>query len=452
MTLDETFDLITKSFSYVFNNFSALNITKELDWERHLYVELRKNLGEQVFTKYQIRLESGAFKHGNGILWITPNTYSKKQDLVDEYFNVEKDEGGHYKILLSENIKPLTTPIKKFIDTEKDRPYYVDIIIYDNSIKQALAYIELKCGHNLTKETVLQDFYKLRRLLSVRSFSAIYIAIGYDPLNNRILWLPTNSKYNHSFNISAGIATQNYEDRPSNFLNSDELIVIIKNITQNLYENMHATEAVWSAELVYSLQPHLPKGWRINSEISAQLELGRIDLGIFDQYNNLNTAIEIKNHFEGPFPTELLNGLSKDKTLQEDFFNQTFSFISEYNFDKSILRKRSAFPKYNAGYYLNADFFEKIIEIYSQYKRMAELISSKKMVQGFMIYIDHNDDYSIRKKTHSIPEEVFLENFGFRKSVIEKILETVKNENCHFIYMYKLNSKNDVKKLFFAND
>lgn len=61
MNLDETFNLITKSFSTVFNNFSTLNITKELDWERHLYVELRKNLGDKIFIDYEIRLESGAF-------------------------------------------------------------------------------------------------------------------------------------------------------------------------------------------------------------------------------------------------------------------------------------------------------------------------------------------------------------------------------------------------------
>jgi hypothetical protein len=91
------------------------------------------------------------------------------------------------------------------------------------------------------------------------------------------------------------------------------------------------------------------------------------------------------------------------------------------------------------------------MEIHSQYKRMVELIRSKRMIQGFMIYIDHNDDYSIRKKTNSVPEKVFLDNFKFRKSVIDKVLEGVRSDSCHFIYMYKLNCRNEVKKLYFVS-
>jgi len=453
MNLDETFNLITKSFSNVFNNFSALNITKELDWERHLYIELRKNIGEQIFNRYCIRLESGAFKHGNDILWITPNTYSKKQELVDEYFDAEIDEGGHYKILLSENLRSLTSPIKKFIESEKNRWYYIDIIIFDKNANRSLAYIELKCENNLSLETVHQDLYKLKRLEIVRNFDAIYIAAGYDPLQHRIFWVPTKNKYSYSFNPSHNISNSLYINQPTNFLNDYELIYKIKSVTKNLYENMDASEAVWSAEIMYDFQPHLPNGWRINSEISPPSgDVGRIDIGIYDQHNNLNTAIEIKNHFEAPFPSELLNGLSTDRSIQQDFLSQITTFLFAFNSDKSKLKERSSFPKNDNGYYLNADFFEKMIEIYSQYKRMSELIKSGQLTRGFMIYIDHNDDYTLRKKTYSIPEEVFLENFEFRKSVIEKILETVNSKNCYFIYMFKLNCKNDVKKLFFAND
>lgn len=452
MNLDETFNLLTKSFLAVFNNFAILNITKELDWERHLYVELRKNLGDKIFSRYIIHLEGGAFKHGNDILWISPNAYTKKQSLVDEFFEVETDEGGHYKLQLTKSTKPLTSPIKKFIESEKGRWSYVDIVIYDKEIKRSLAYIELKCGYNLAKELVLQDFYKLKRLESVRNFPVIYIAVGYDPLNNKIYWLPTNPAYNYSFNFSASVADATSLNRPAAFLNKNELMDIIKPVTKNLYENTHASEAVWSAEIMYALQPILPTGWRINSEISLPENIGgRIDLGIYDQFYNLNTAIEIKNHFEGQIPPELLNGISTDKSMQYDFYNQTFDFISEYNSNKSILKTRSYFPKNDAGYYLNADFFEKIIEIYSQYRRMAELIRMKKVQQSFMIYIDHSDDYSIRKKTHSIPEQDFLNNFKFRKELIEKILAPVKSDDCHFIYMYKLNCKNEVKKLFFLN-
>lgn len=453
MNLDETFNLITKSFSNVVNNFSALNITKEFDWERHLYVEMRKNLGDKIFNLYIIHLESGAFKHGNGILWISPNTYTKSQFLVDEFFEVQTDEGGHYKLNLTKNLKPLSTPIKKFIESEKGRWAYIDIVIYDKKAKRSLAYIELKCGNNLSKEIVLQDFYKLKRLESVRSFPAIYIAVGYDPLNNKIFWLPTNSDHNYSFIFTGSGTDTTVLNRPAEFLNKDALIPKINTVSKNLYENTHASEAVWSAEIMYALQPLLPKDWHINSEISLPENIGgRIDLGIFDQHNNLNTAIEIKNHFEGQIPPELLNALSTDKSLQDDFYNQTMDFIAAYNQNQVMIKSRSSFPKNKAGYYLNADFFEKIIEIYNQYKRLAELIHLKKLNQGFMIFIDHSDDYSIRKKTHSIPEQAFLNNFKFRKELIKKILVPVKSDNFHFIYMYKLNCKNDVKKLYFNFD
>ena len=216
---------------------------------------------------------------------------------------------------------------------------------------------------------------------------------------------------------------------------------------------MHATEAVWVSEIMSVLEKFLPTEWKISGEVSDPLNRKeRIDIGILDNLRNLRVAIELKNHFESPFPKEILNGLNTDKNLLKDFLKKTDSFLAEYNLNKEIIKKRSAFPKLGNKDYLNPDFFEKIIEMYSQVKRMSELISSNELDQGFMIYIDHNDDYSIRKNTHSISEEVFLENFHFRKHLIEKILESIKSENCQFIYMFKLNGKDDSKRLFFTRE
>lgn len=453
MELNGIFEIIKKSFSNVFNNFSTLSIQNELDWQKHLYIELKKNFGELDSKKLFVHLEAGSFKHGNNILWISPNKYGKKQKLVDEFFNVNTDPGGHYKINLNNSKKPLTQEIKKFIDTERNRWYYVDIVIYDNEVQQTLAYIELKCEDGLSDDPVVSDYWKLKRLESVRNFEAIYIAAGYDPKNEKVIWMPTNSKYKYEFKILPSYSNLSLENTPIEFLNTSELVTKLKEISKNLYESVHASEALWNGEIMFALKPYLPSAWRINSEVTPPNNIsGKIDIGIFDENKNLHTAIEIKSHFEQPFPVEILNGLNNDSLLQDDFYSKVFAFIAEYNLNNKVLTTRSSFPKNKDKYYLNADFFEKIIETYAQYKRMSELIQIKKIKQGIMIYIDHNDDYTLRKNRDNIPEQIFLNNFKFRESLMQKILKSVYNEDCHFIYMYKLNGKNDTKRLFFIDD
>ena len=72
-------------------------------------------------------------------------------------------------------------------------------------------------------------------------------------------------------------------------------------------------------------------------------------------------------------------------------------------------------------------------------------------MKGYVVFIDHMDDYRKIKRKYNISEEEFIANFKFRKHIISKILEPVIGKN-EFIYFYALNQTNNKKKMFLLDD
>lgn len=300
----------------------------------------------------------------------------------------------------------------------------------------------------LDESVVQEDYYKLSRAALVRKTEAIYIAVGFDPLNQKVFWKPTDIKYNYNFNIDKISIGTNQNNKVEKFTRH-KIEAILKATPKDLYENyMWATEAHWASEVMYQFSKVLPANWRCNSEIGNIFysKRERLDLGLYYK-DNLKYAIELKGHYEEGIPLEIKNRMAYDREIELDFIKKAKIFFESFSENKSIKKTISKFPKLDGMQFINSDFFDKIIEMYEQCKRLSRLARNGEIVKGYMVFIDHQDDLSIHKRKPNISEAEFLNNFKFRKQLIEKLLAPIIYE-CDFIYLYGLNIKGGKKNIF----
>jgi hypothetical protein len=192
-------------------------------------------------------------------------------------------------------------------------------------------------------------------------------------------------------------------------------------------------ERTWTAEVFYRISKILPDNFLINSEVPIGTN-GRIDIGIRDLNNKLICGIELKGTYEANYPLELLNNMEMDKELYRSFYSKTQEIIQ----DKTKHNVRSLYPRdSNEKYFMNMAIYEKLIQLHDQYNRMVKL-----GILGFVVFVDHNDDYTIRTETHGYSEDVFNNNFKFRKRIIEDNIHYNKNNNVEYLHFVKYNSVN----------
>ncbi|PIQ11401.1 MAG: hypothetical protein COW71_00690 [Ignavibacteriales bacterium CG18_big_fil_WC_8_21_14_2_50_31_20] len=455
MEQQKAFEIIKEVFTKAVNSFHNDKITNEADWESHLYCMFRDALGEKVFEKYDLILEGRAAKYdGKNILWITPNKYSKSHVLIDEYFDVIIDKVGHIKLELDKNKKPLNKEIHNLIEAEKNRAYYVDIMLLDKTNKKQsrVFLIELKMKEGLDEGIVDEDFLKLKRTAEVRNPESIYIAIGFDPLNRKVIWKATNEKFNYSINLIENLEVS--EKGNSNQPFSEEKVTqILKSTTEQIMQDyVWAKEIQWASEVMYQFQKVMPTNWSCHSEVSGIFDAtrGRLDLGLYNN-DKLEYAIELKAHYEGAIPPELNNGMTSDKNIKNDFIKQSKEFFAKFEADKKIKSQLSKYPKLNGRDFITSDFFDKIIEMYDQCKRLSKLEKEGKISKTYMVFTDHQDDFSMRRNKPNISEDAFKGNFRFRKQLIKELLAPIMG-NCELIYFYALNYKKDRKEMFLLDD
>lgn len=207
---------------------------------------------------------------------------------------------------------------------------------------------------------------------------------------------------------------------------------IIESIKYIFTSTDYIHERTWTAEIIYQLSKILSKEYFIHSEepIGAS---GRIDIGITDSSDTLLCGIELKGIYEAPFPLELLNNMENDVAVYRNFILKAKVIIE----NKSMHGKRSLYPKTSNGrFFINQGFFEDIVELNNQYNRLLRM-----HVLGFVIYVDHNDDYTIRKRTYAFSEDRFKNNFSFRKRIVEKLIGYSKDTQVEYLHFVKFNSE-----------
>jgi hypothetical protein len=166
MNNQDIFEIIKKVFTISLRNIDKMQ--NEKDWEMHLYSLFKQEFGEERIKDYLLFAEFRIAKtDGKTILWISPNKYAKTQSLINEFFNPIFDEDHHVKIELTKNKKPLNNEIIRLLNAEKNRAYYVDLLLLNRKEESRVFLIELKFGPNI-KEKVLQDYRKLKRAESAR--------------------------------------------------------------------------------------------------------------------------------------------------------------------------------------------------------------------------------------------------------------------------------------------
>jgi len=437
------FNTIIDVFKKSFANYYTDKIINEYDWEKQLYCLFREEFKSEIYSNYYLLVEDRFGKSdGKKVLWMTPNSYQKKKRLIDDYFEVEYDKVGHIKLDMTRPKKHLDSKINKLISDEKKRPAYVDLALEDVNNRR-IFLIELKIGNNLQPKKVEDDYYKLIRVSQAKEPDAIYIAVGFDPLNKKVYWKPTSKEYNYNFNLSAIKPYPRQTESLIKELTDKKLESIIKNTTKELFENyIYATEAHLVSEIIYQLSKILPAEWYSHREIGNLFfsKREKLDLGVYYK-NKLKFAVELKGHYEGGLPPELRSHMANDKELEKEFIIKAKLFFEKYNLEKSIKKSLSSYPKRDGTYFLNSDFFDKIIEIYNQCKRMSQLVKEGVIEKGFMAFVDHQDNFNSKKNTLGFTESEFLNNFNYRKYLIEKLISPYLNE-CKFIYLYGLNRKN----------
>lgn len=213
----------------------------------------------------------------------------------------------------------------------------------------------------------------------------------------------------------------------------DQINKTIVETTKNIFTLPgYIHERTWTSEVVYQLSKIVPENFFIHTEEPADTSRGRIDIVIRDDNYETFCGIELKGVYEAGFPLELLCNLETDEELFKSFLNKTKAIIT----DKSEYGKRSSYSRTPDGnYIIFPAVFEDIIELHNQYKRLISL-----GVLGVVVYVDHNDDYSIRTKTHGISEKTFKNNFKFRKKIIEEIIEYDPNQKVEYLHFVKFNS------------
>ncbi len=452
MKTSSLFNLLTDIFDKSFSNLLIDRVTNEKEWEYQLYYYFREALGEEYLSKYVLRLECPTRKYGNNILWIPKNKFDKKFSLIEEFFDVELDEEGHAKIDYSKNKKHLTNDISTLLEAEKKRAYYTDVLLSDLANNRPLLFIELKFKNNLNERLVRSDYIKLLRQHATRSHPFIAVAAGFDPLNSKIYWEPTDPKYNFNFNLKVGkkkrVSSKLLTSETEEKLISD----ITKKQTKFIYENyIYTSEATWTAEIIWAFKQAFPSSYSFSAEFNSSSYSGRIDIGILKN-SILQYGIELKGHFEPGIPPELRNGTSFSNSITQEFLEKTALFLERCRGNKSLESKLSEFPKTSENKpYVTSDLFSKIIELYNQTKRLTAITKSGEIMKGYVVFIDHMDDYRKIKRKYNISEEEFIANFKFRKHIISKILEPVIGKN-EFIYFYALNQTNNKKKMFLLDD
>ncbi len=452
MDKQKAFNIIKSVFRKSLASFDDDRIQNERDWEMHLYGLFKDEIGAERIKDYHLFIEFRAAKYdGKNKLWITPNKYNKKKELINKFYDVKVDPTGHILIELDKNKLPLDKNIIRVLNDEKERAYYIDIILLKRSDFSRIFLIELKYGSNI-QEKVKEDYYKLKRTESVKNHDAIYISIGYDTNTKEIYWMPTKKKYDYSLDINKLDKIKKEKNKRETELTPKIIEQILKDTTKEIYEDyIYITEATWASEIMFQITKKTTDSWRCNSEIKGIFDnpRERLDLGVYNNKNEkLIYGIELKGHWEGGTPYEIRLDMANDKKIEKDFLLKTKEFLKKYNQDKSLKSKLSAYPKYKGIYFLNPDFFDKIIEMYHQCER---LNNNKYIENAFMVFIDHQDDFSIRKKTPSFSYEVFIQNFSYRKKLIMDILKPVSGK-CEIIYFYALNIRNNKKKMFLLDD
>jgi hypothetical protein len=432
MIYNNLYQLVCGVFQGNAKNIIKNKIQSERDWQVSIYCDLKSALEG---TDIEIYLDDGVAKGIDNCVWVSPKKYQAKEKILNELTEVSKDVTGYYKINFN-RLNSLPAETRAFIKAESCRSFYVDITLRIG--KKYLVLIELKYGANIESD-VDSDYHKLVRMHSLMGDDISIIAAGYSTRSEHLYWKPINQ--NESYNVYPKVNPP--KEIPKSEVPQKLIEETITQITVELFcKDNYISEFTYCGELKYAFHKIFPEYYSVHAEISdLQDKRGRIDLGIYIR-EKISYLFELKGHYECPFPIELLNGLANNKELQSRFYQEAAEYYDSINEDADIKNRISLYPRIDeSAYYINKDFFEKITELYYQYNRLLDL-SERHNAESYLVFLDHNDDYSIRKKHYNVSEDVFIENFNFRKELIERIIGYSAAGRCRFLYFYKLNSKN----------